>query len=141
MIRFKLRTLLIVTALIAVFIGLQMHVQMKAKRFIEATNEDGPNDFQLRFLRDAGIESDDIMFLTFEDGRYSIWGQLEPMTFADFVMFRRRCFVEFLSHSRNDRTILTDHLHRYWLHAFGERCEREGRPKLLFDGSNVTPIL
>lgn len=35
---FKPRTLLIATALVAVFLGLQVHVHFKAKRFVEEVN-------------------------------------------------------------------------------------------------------
>ena len=67
--RFKLRTLLIATALIGLFLGLQIHVHNKAKRFVKEMSEVAERD----------------------DGAESAW--IESLSVSDVLGFRRRCAV------------------------------------------------
>ena len=55
MFRFKLRTLLVGTALIAAFLGLQVYVHNQAKRFSKEMNELS-SETQKRLNTEAGIE-------------------------------------------------------------------------------------
>lgn len=72
-IRFKLRTLLITTALVAVYLGLQIHVHIKAKRFVEEMMEHAPK----RSSRHEEVE----------------YASLAPPSFSDIIRFERRCQV------------------------------------------------
>ena len=66
-IRFKVRTLLVVTAIFAVFFALQVHVHNKANRFVEKVRKSS--------VPDKRIESASLM----------------PLSITDVVCFQRRC--------------------------------------------------
>lgn len=68
--RFKLRTLLIVTALVASFLGLQGHVHSKAKRFVDEKNQSVSQNI-LQFER----------------------ATLAQVSLADVLLIKRRCRV------------------------------------------------
>ena len=67
MFRFKLRTLLIATALIGLFLGIHVHVHNKAKRFVKEMRKHHGDK-----LREASIS---------------------PPSFEDVIFLRRRCVV------------------------------------------------
>lgn len=84
MFRFRLRTLLIATAFLGLFLGLQVHVHNKAKRFVEEMSE-------------PSIEALDQLSVGFGPGIYTMESvSLSPLTIRDVLYFRRRCNVKFL---------------------------------------------
>ena len=80
MFRFNLRTLLIATALVAVFLGMQVCVDNKTKKFIE----------------EATVSTDDKRFIL---GRYpsfkAVQSTISPISFSDIVFMRRRCEIRY----------------------------------------------
>ena len=80
MFRFKLRTLLIATALVAVFLGMQVCVHNKTKKFIE----------------EATVPTDDKRFIL---GRYpsfkAVPSTISPISFGDIVFVKRRCEIRY----------------------------------------------
>lgn len=65
--RFRVRTLLIVTAVVAIFFGLQIHVHNKSKRFVE--------DVRRSSVPDTRVEAAFVM----------------PLSVTDVLCFQRRC--------------------------------------------------
>lgn len=76
--RFKLRTLLIVTALVAVFLGMQSYVESKAKRYLADMREQSDGS-RLR-----------------KNWPYRLETSIAPMSFRDFLYVRRRVEVKLL---------------------------------------------
>lgn len=93
MIRFKLRTLLIAIALVAVFLGSQRYVDNKLTRFAEEIRKTSKENSE-RLIDDSGLPPTNYMF-------GGAWVNFEPATFVDVVLVRRRCKVEFASLSPN----------------------------------------
>ena len=73
MIRFRLRILLIATALIGLFFGLQGHVHVKARRFVEEMRPP------------ASLKT-----LEYEREKHALIVKVSPI---DVLLFRRRCRV------------------------------------------------
>lgn len=72
MFRFKLRTLLFTTALVGLLLALQVHVHLKAKRFVEKKLADAKNGEVLGQLN------------------YAVVNQISV---SDFLLLRRSCDV------------------------------------------------
>lgn len=78
MFRFKLRTLLIATALVGLCLGLQVHVHNKAKRFLEE-------------MREPTQETKERLGISLHSSDFS--SHLAPISFNDVIRFERRCEV------------------------------------------------
>ena len=111
MFRFKLRTLLIATTLVGVFLGLQVHVHIKAKQFVEEMKSQSV-EAQKRLIRDAGLSP------IGKVRRSAV--SFEPVTFIDVVVIRRRAKVDFYASVKWKNTF---HAHRYLFSAFGDRSD------------------
>lgn len=95
MFRFKLRTLLIATSLVGLFVGLQVHVHNKAKRFVEEMRN--PSEaMREQLVRDSG-SSNNTRYLNGSSREEGNSALLMPVSFGDAVFLRRRCEVTFLS--------------------------------------------
>lgn len=119
MLRFKLRTLLIATAVISVFLGLQVHVHNKALRF-EKEMKESSMEAQKQLIAEAGIESESDV----------LWKAVlsEPVSFTDVALVRRRYRIEFFCVSPGSRGAAF--IHRYSIGPFGEKCESEVKPTM-----------
>ena len=83
MFRFKLRTLLITSAVVGLFLGLQVQVHLKAKKFVE----------QMR-RTDSETHEKEIRIFGSDDIRVE-YASIAPLSLADFVLMRRRCEFTF----------------------------------------------
>lgn len=108
MFRFRLRTLLIATAVIGLFMAFQVHVHMKARRFVEAMKESP------RAKR--GVPDDYQSFASAED--YKSFAQISPVTLADVFLLRRRCHV-FIGTSKSNG-IFNNAYEVYLINCFGD---------------------
>lgn len=98
MLRFKLRTLLIVTALIGLFLGLQVHVQLKAKRFVDEMS-DPSMESKMRLVRDASISIDRSEL---EERQFKVESVfIAPTSLEDIFLVRRQIDV-FVSNRGKD---------------------------------------
>lgn len=82
--RFKLRTLLIATALVGLFLGLQVHAHNKAKRFVKSVG-DPSTAAHSRVVRDMGNRDFAVSSAS-----------LVKLSILDVVLIRRRCEVNLL---------------------------------------------
>ena len=110
--RFKLRTLLIATALVAAPLGLQVHVHNKGKRFVEELRS---NSSKVRErLTDA-----------FGPGDYEVESaRLKPASILDILYFKRRCKVEFQrTRRRSEYRFRSHHLYIHYVTCVGENID------------------
>lgn len=119
--RFKLRTLLIATALVAVFLGLQMHVHMKARRFVDEVTELS-DATQERLVSDTGSPNETRYHVGSKDGTNN-FTMLKPISFGDVIFMRRRCEVTFMStRPMHDGELYTEHRNHYTFFLDREKC-------------------
>lgn len=117
MLRFKLRTLLIATALIAVVLGLHLHVDRKTKRFVREVSRASPTGNELL------LEFGPIDHLALKDYPVAL-----PLNVWDVVLFRRRVMTKYreLYISEYDGNTWTRPLtNTYYFHPFSQRCEED----------------
>lgn len=109
--RFKIRTLLICTALIAVFLGLQVHVHNKASKFLEE-------------MRSESSERTLLLTRDFDTDDYRVeYASMLPLSFWDVVYLQRRCEVSLsatFSMSGEDGKVVTQNVYSYPVTCFGE---------------------
>ena len=119
-IRFKLRTLLIATALVGLFLGLQVHVHNKAKRLVDEMSNPSVETLE-RLCRDAKL-TDELHYYTLEADAVHV--SLTPLSFGDVLFARRRTEARFtIVWSADGGGSITNYKHRYRLYLFGESCD------------------
>lgn len=112
--RFKIRTILIATAIVAGYFGLQAHVQNKAERFIEE-------------LRDSSGEM--VRELKFQVD----YASTSPVSFNDVLLLRRRCEVRISKHTESQGGKAEFRwTYRYHVFCFGKSSEPYMTPDHLY---------
>lgn len=107
--RFKLRTLLIVIALISVIFGLQLHIQGRAKDFVEEVRNPS-EETKKQLISEAPATSRTLQFL----GGSAI---ILPLSLEDVFRFQRRVDVSFTAFDMSGNTSY-DFEQRYRLRLF-----------------------
>lgn len=106
MFRFKLRTLLIAIALVAVPMYLQVHVQNKAKRFVREMREQAQT------------------IVSLED--YADTARIKPPSISDIILFQRRCDVYLGTYKVAGNESITSAFEVYRVSCFGETRKLDG---------------
>ena len=116
-IRWSIRIVLVIVAVIAVVCAIQTRVSENARRFcigVEAKKESTIESL----LTDASVPSDRkfIGSLTFDQPHAIV----DRVTLLDLIFFRRTCDVEFTSCEQNGGTFTSyTHNHEYVFNVFG----------------------